>query len=240
MNNLIQIKNFSKTFGDTKSVIDLNLEVKSGEIYGFLGPNGAGKSTTIKTLVGIYKKDKGQISINNIDISDISYKQYIGYIPDEPYVYEGLNATQFLRFFAEMYSIDKSQIDEKIKEALGTFFIDEDINLQVQDFSRGSKQKLIIAAALMHNPKILIIDEPMVGLDPSASAKFLSYMKNFTSNGGAVFMSTHSLDIVTKICDRVGIIDHGKLKMEGSISDIEKFTKKNSLEEVFFEIINEK
>ncbi len=239
MSNLIEIENFSKSFGNTKSVRNLSISVKEGEIYGFLGPNGAGKSTTIKTLVGIYKKDKGNIKINHIDINDISYKQYFGYIPDEPYVYEGLNATQFLKFFAEMYSIDKSQIDKKVEDALNLFFIDEDINLQVQDFSRGSKQKLIIASALMHSPKILIIDEPMVGLDPSASVKFIQYMKDFAKNGGSVFVSTHSLDIATKICDRVGIIDKGHLRMEGSIKEVEEFSKKSSLEEVFFDVVNE-
>ena len=143
MNNLIVIDDFSKSFGATKSVSDLSLSVKEGEIYGFLGPNGAGKSTTIKTLVGIYKKDQGDIKINNINIEDISYKQYFGYIPDEPYVYEGLNATQFLRFFAEMYSIDRDQIDKKVKDALDLFFIDEDVTLQIQT-ERGKKITVLL------------------------------------------------------------------------------------------------
>ena len=236
----IEIKNFSKSFGDVKSVKNLTLSVKKGEIYGFLGPNGAGKSTTIKTLVGIYKKDKGDIKINGKPIEDISYKSEIGYIPDEPYVYEGLNVLQFMGFFADMYGITSSDKDSKIKKALELFYIDEDINLQIQDFSRGSKQKLIIAASLMHEPSILIIDEPMVGLDPISSSKFIKYMQDFVLKGGSIFVSTHSLDIAQKICNRVGIIDKGELKMEGSIKEVEEFSKKNSLEEVFFDIVDEK
>ncbi len=239
MEYAIEIDNFSKSFGIVKSVKNLTLSVKYGEIYGFLGPNGAGKSTTIKTLVGIYNKDQGIIKIDGKDISDLSYKKYIGYIPDEPYIYEGLTPKQLLSFFAELYSIPKKEIEEKVNKALKYFYIDEDLNLQVQDFSRGSKQKLVISAAFMHNPKVLIIDEPMVGLDPISSIKFIKYIKDFAKSGGAVFVSTHDLDIASKLCDRVGIINKGKLIIEGSIKEIEKLTNKSNLDEVFFSVINE-
>ena len=217
---MLKIQNLYKAFNNNLVIDDLSLTLDNGEIYGFLGPNGAGKSTTVKIIVDIYKTDQGKITIDKYINTSIEAKKLIGYIPDEPYVYERLNAKEFLSFIADIYKLENKS--KRIDQALELFDIDEDKDLNIENFSRGSKQKLIIAGTLMHEPKLLIIDEPLVGLDVNAIIKFQVIINNFVKNGGTVFISTHSLDIVSKLCTRIGIINHGKLIIENTIENLYK------------------
>ncbi len=239
---MLEINNLSKSFNGRKVLHDINIKVKEGEIYGFLGPNGAGKSTTVKIMAGIYIQDSGNVLVNGQDNRNINVKKIIGYMPDEPYVYERLNAKEFLSFVADIYDIQDK--DRKIKEALNLFDTDEnldsdDSNLNIENLSRGSRQKLVIAATLMHDPKILIIDEPLIGLDPKSVIQFQAILENFSKNKGIIFLSTHSLDIASKICTKIGIINHGKIIDEGTIDELKDQTKKNNLEDVFLKLTYE-
>lgn len=239
---MLEIISLSKSFDGRQILHNINIKVKEGEIYGFLGPNGAGKSTTVKIMAGIYVQDSGNILIDGKDNRDIEVKKIIGYMPDEPYVYERLSAKEFLSFIADIYDIKDK--DKKIKDALTLFDIDEDIDLKnpdlnIENLSRGSRQKLVIAATLMHDPKILIIDEPLIGLDPKSVIQFQTILEDFSKNKGIIFLSTHSLDIASKICTRVGIINHGKIINEGTIDELKDETKKNNLEDVFLKLTYE-
>lgn len=235
---MLEIQNLYKAFNNNLVIDDLSLTLDNGEIYGFLGPNGAGKSTTVKIIVDIYKTDQGKITIDKYINTSMEAKKLIGYIPDEPYVYERLNAKEFLSFIADIYKLENKS--KKIDQALELFDIDEDKDLNIENFSRGSKQKLIIAGTLMHEPKLLIIDEPLVGLDVNAIIKFQVIINNFVKNGGTVFISTHSLDIVSKLCTRIGIINHGKLIIEDTIENLYKKEQDNNLENIFLKLTDEK
>lgn len=235
---MLKIQNLYKAFNNNLVIDDLSLTLDNGEIYGFLGPNGAGKSTTVKIIVDIYKTDQGKITIDKYINTSIEAKKLIGYIPDEPYVYERLNAKEFLSFIADIYKLENKS--KRIDQALELFDIDEDKDLNIENFSRGSKQKLIIAGTLMHEPKLLIIDEPLVGLDVNAIIKFQVIINNFVKNGGTVFISTHSLDIVSKLCTRIGIINHGKLIIENTIENLYKKEQDNNLENIFLKLTDEK
>ena len=235
---MLKIQNLYKAFNNNLVIDDLSLTLDNGEIYGFLGPNGAGKSTTVKIIVDIYKTDQGKITIDKYINTSIEAKKLIGYIPDEPYVYERLNVKEFLSFIADIYKLENKS--KKIDQALELFDIDEDKDLNIENFSRGSKQKLIIAGTLMHEPKLLIIDEPLVGLDVNAIIKFQVIINNFVKNGGTVFISTHSLDIVSKLCTRIGIINHGKLIIEDTIENLYKKEQDNNLENIFLKLTDEK
>ena len=231
---MLEIINLSKSFDGRKVLHDINIKVKEGEIYGFLGPNGAGKSTTVKIMAGIYVQDSGSVLIDGKDNRDIDVKKTFGYMPDEPYVYERLNTKEFLSFVADIYDIQDR--DRKIKAALTLFDIDENPDLNIENLSRGSRQKLVIAATLMHDPKILIIDEPLIGLDPKSVIQFQKILEDFSKNQGIIFLSTHSLDIASKICTRIGIINHGKIIDEGTIDELKSETLKNNLEDVFLKL----
>ncbi len=231
---MLEIINLSKSFNGRKVLHDINIKVQEGEIYGFLGPNGAGKSTTVKIMTGIYVQDSGKVLIDGKDNRDIEVKKILGYMPDEPYVYERLDAKEFLSFVADIYDVQDR--DRKIKEALTLFDIDENPDLNIENLSRGSRQKLVIAATLMHDPKILIIDEPLIGLDPKSVIQFQAILEEFAKNKGIVFLSTHSLDIASKICTRIGIINQGKIIDEGTIDELKSETKKNNLEDVFLKL----
>ena len=235
---MLKIQNLYKAFNNNLVIDDLSLTLDNGEIYGFLGPNGAGKSTTVKIIVDIYKTDQGKITIDKYINTSMEAKKLIGYIPDEPYVYERLNAKEFLSFIADIYKLENKS--KRIDQALELFDIDEDKDLNIENFSRGSKQKLIIAGTLMHEPKLLIIDEPLVGLDVNAIIKFQVIINNFVKNGGTVFISTHSLDIVSKLCTRIGIINHGKLIIEDTIENLYKKEQDNNLENIFLKLTDEK
>jgi len=237
---MLKIKNLSKNFGSTKAVSGLSLKVEPGEIYGFIGPNGAGKTTTIKNIVGLLKPTKGTIEINGIDNQKFPQKTkaLIGYIPDEPFVYEKLTGREFLHLIGELFGIDEKTRKQRIDELIEIFPIKEIIDGYFGSYSRGNKQKVTILAALLHNPKLLIIDEPIVGLDPQSAKITKQVFKDFAKKGGAILISTHTLNYAQDVCGRIGIIDKGKLIAEGTITELRKKAQKSraALENLYLEL----
>ena len=237
---MISFKNVSKSYvKGKKSVDNLNFEVKDGEIFGFLGPNGAGKTTTIKMLTGILDIDEGYILIDgkSIKTESLEAKKQFGYMPDSPDVFLKLKGIEYLNFIADIYGISEHDRKEKIESLSKQFEIYDDLNSQMQSYSHGMRQKLMIVSALMHNPKNWILDEPMTGLDPKSSFDLKEMMKKHKEAGNAVFFSTHVLEVAEKLCDRIGIINKGKLLFVGTYDEMKNKLKENaSLEELFLEI----
>ncbi len=238
---MISLKNVTKKFGDLKAVDGLSLEVKPGEIYGFIGPNGSGKTTTIKMMAGIYAPTVGDITIAGYDMrkKPVLAKQMIGYIPDVPFVYEKMTGREFLHFIGEMYGMELSKRTAKINKLLKTYPIGDIFDGYFENYSRGNKQKLTILAALLHEPKVLLIDEPVVGLDPQSIVITMDLLKNFAKKKkGSVFLCTHTLDIAEKICDRIGILKDGRLLEEGTLAALRKKAKMKagSLEALYLKL----
>ncbi|MGL5617371.1 MAG: ABC transporter ATP-binding protein [Sarcina sp.] len=232
---MIEIKDFSKCYGKKIAVNNLNLLVNKGELFSFIGHNGAGKTTTIKAMVGINTVDKGDILINGISIKDspVKCKSKFAYIPDNPDIYEGLTGTQYLNFISDMFEVDSTERNKIIKEYSTSFEIDKDLNSLISSYSHGMKQKLVIISALVHSPEVMILDEPFVGLDPKAAHKVKQILREFCDNGGIVFLTSHVLEVVEKISDRVAIIKDGEIKALGTVQEI---TGDNSLEDLFMEL----
>ena len=242
---MIEFKNVYKSYVVGKNAVeDLNLTIKDGEIFGFLGPNGAGKTTTIKMITGILKPTKGTILISGKDIEKepIEAKKNFGYVPDNSEIFLKLNGIEYLNFVADAYEISSKDREKRIKDLSGTFEMEENLTNRISDYSHGMKQKLFIIGALLHESPNWILDEPMTGLDPKASHILKDFMKDYASRGNTVFFSTHILEVAEKICDRIGIINNGKLIAVGSVEEIKnKFSKDDSLENIFLEITeNEK
>lgn len=238
---MIEIKNISKEYKKNKKVInDINLEIKDGEIFGFLGPNGAGKTTTIKMITGILEIDKGDILIDGKSIKKepIEAKKRIGLVPDNPDVFLKLKGIEYLNFMADIYEVSTQDRVKRIKELSEKFEINNVLNNKIESYSHGMRQKLIIIGVLLHNPKNWILDEPMTGLDPKSSFELKNMMREHANQKNTVFFSTHILDVAERLCDRIGIIDKGKLLFVGTYEDLKKELKENkSLEELFMEIV---
>ena len=238
---IIEIKNISKEYKKNKKVInDINLEIKDGEIFGFLGPNGAGKTTTIKMITGILEIDKGDILIDGKSIKKepIEAKKQIGLVPDNPDVFLKLKGIEYLNFMADIYEVSTQDRVKRIKELSEKFEINNVLNNKIESYSHGMRQKLIIIGVLLHNPKNWILDEPMTGLDPKSSFELKNMMREHANQKNTVFFSTHILDVAERLCDRIGIIDKGKLLFVGTYEDLKKELKENkSLEELFMEIV---
>ena len=238
---MIEIKNISKEYKKNKKVInDINLEIKDGEIFGFLGPNGAGKTTTIKMITGILEIDKGDILIDGKSIKKepIEAKKQIGLVPDNPDVFLKLKGIEYLNFMADIYEVSTQDRVKRIKELSEKFEINNVLNNKIESYSHGMRQKLIIIGVLLHNPKNWILDEPMTGLDPKSSFELKNMMREHANHKNTVFFSTHILDVAERLCDRIGIIDKGKLLFVGTYEDLKKELKENkSLEELFMEIV---
>lgn len=237
---MILIKNVTKSYDKKNKIIDnLNLEIKDGEIFGFLGPNGAGKSTTIKMITGILDIDEGDILINNKSIikEPIEAKKSFGYVPDNPDMFLKLKGIEYLNFMADIYEVGLEERKQRVEELTKLFEINDVLNDKIQSYSHGMRQKIVIIASLLHNPQNWIIDEPMTGLDPKSTYELKQIMKNITEKNHAVFFSTHILDVAEKLCDRIGIINKGKLLFVGTLEEMRKELKENkSLEELFMEI----
>lgn len=237
---MINIANLTKKFGDFMAVNGLSMEIKPGEFYGFLGPNGAGKTTTIKMMTGLFAPTSGAITIGNFDIQKdpLNAKMLIGYIPDQPFLYEKLTGREFLYFIAGLYKLNHATTTDRIAELTDTFEIGSWIDRRTEHYSQGMRQRIAIIAALLHHPKVLIIDEPMIGLDPRSAHIVKQVLKQKSLAGTAIFMSTHSLPVVEELCDRIGIIKNGRLAFEGSLNAFEVFkTKYNGkFESAFLEI----
>lgn len=237
---MIKIDHVSKSYKKGKKVIDnINLDIKDGEIFGFLGPNGAGKTTTIKMMTGILNIDEGDILVDGKSIikESVEAKKRIGFVSDNPDIFFKLKGIEYLNFIADIYEISKEIRDARIRDLTKEFGIYEVLNDKIQSYSHGMRQKIIITSVLLHNPKNWILDEPLTGLDPEAAFHLKNKMKEHVKANNMVFFSTHILEIAEKLCDRIGIINHGKLIFVGTQEEIKKEVKENaSLEELFMEI----
>lgn len=237
---MIEIRNVTKSYVKNKKSVDsLNLDIKDGEIFGFLGPNGAGKTTTIKMITGILKIDSGDILIDGKSIKEepTEAKLNFGFVPDSPDMFLKLKGIEYLNFIADIYKVDSKTRKEKIEALSKEFGIYENINEPIQSYSHGMRQKVLIIGVLLHDPKNWILDEPLTGLDPKSAYDLKEMMKSHSQKGNTVFFSTHVLEVAEKLCDRIGIINEGKLIFVGTYEEMkEQFKENNSLEEMFLEM----
>ena len=233
---MLEIRNLVKTYGTNfRAVDDLSLIVNDGEIFGYIGPNGAGKTTTIKSIMGLINFDSGFITFNGLDVKKypLEVKKQIAYIPDNPDIYDNLTGLQYLNFIADVYNIPLDARQADIKKYADLFEISSNLGDMISSYSHGMKQKLSLISAFIRHPKLLILDEPFVGLDPKAAFEVKEIMRQMCAEGASVFFSTHVLEVAEKLCDRVGIIKQGKLVAYGKMEDVKG---NQSLEEVFLEI----
>ena len=232
---MLRIEHLTKIYGEKKAVDDLSLHIFPREIFGFIGHNGAGKSTTIKSAVGILKFDEGMISICGKNIKDdpVACKKDLAYIPDNPDLYEFMSGIKYLNFIADIFAIPADVRQEKIRKYADLFELTQDLGQPISAYSHGMKQKLAVISAWLHNPKLIVMDEPFVGLDPKASHLLKEMMREHCDKGGAIFFSTHVLEVAEKLCDKVAIIKQGKLVKEGTMEEVKG---DESLEEVFLEL----
>ena len=233
---MLKIENYTKTYDNGKTAVhNLSLNVEKGDLFAFIGHNGAGKSTTIKSVVGILPFTESNIYIDGMSVKDnsIKCKQIIGYIPDNPDLYESLTGTAYLNFIADLFGVSKEKRKEIIDDYAKKFELIDDLNNYISSYSHGMKQKLALISAFVHEPKLLVLDEPFVGLDPKATFIVKNVMKEFCENGGAIFFSTHILEVAQKLCNKIAIIKNGELVVSGKMEEV---TKDNSLEDVFMEL----
>jgi ABC-2 type transport system ATP-binding protein len=235
--NMIELKNLTKRYGNTLAVNNLNLSVSKGEIYGFIGPNGAGKTTTIRIMGGVLAPTEGMVVIDGINMADDpeSVKRRIGFIPDRPFIYEKLTGMEFMRFSADLYGVDERVFLDKAQALLKKFAIFNWADELIESYSHGMKQRLIISSALLHDPTVIIVDEPMVGLDPAAIKMVKNMFRDLSRGGMTIFMSTHTLAVAEDICDRIGVIHRGTLIATGTTGDLKRDAgvEEADLEEVF-------
>jgi ABC-2 type transport system ATP-binding protein len=236
---MLKINHLTKTYGNKRAVDDLSLHIQPGEIYGFIGHNGAGKTTTIKSVCGILQFDSGEITINGKSIKEdpLGCKRSLAYIPDNPDMYEFLSGIKYLNFIADVFGVPAEVRQEHIHRYADLFELTSDLAQPISAYSHGMKQKLAIISALIHDPKLMIMDEPFVGLDPIASHALKTIMREKCNAGGAIFFSTHVLEVAEKLCDKVAIIKGGKLLVSGTMEEVKG---DSSLESVFFELEEEK
>ena len=235
---MLKIEHMTKVYGGKKAVDNLSLHIQPGEIYGFIGHNGAGKTTTLKSVVGILQFDEGEITIDGISIREqpLACKKKFAYIPDNPDLYDFMTGIKYLNFIADVFGVDENTRQERIRKYAELFELTNDLGQPIAAYSHGMKQKLAIIAAWMHDPKLIIMDEPFVGLDPKASHLLKGMMREVCDNGGAIFFSTHVLEVAEKLCDKVAIIKGGKLIRSGTMEEVKG---DDSLEEVFLELEGE-
>jgi len=235
---ILEIKDYTKKYSEDKVAADhVTLTVESGDIYGFIGHNGAGKSTTIRAVVGVLDFSEGEIYIDghSVKTEPIECKRITAYIPDDPDLYENMTGIQYLNFIADIFEISSDEREKSIKQYGDMLELTEALGDLISSYSHGMKQKLAIISALIHKPKLIVMDEPFVGLDPSASYKLKQVMHQMCEKGTAIFFSTHVLDVAEKLCNKIAIIRHGKIVASGTI---EELTDGRSLEEVFLEVVN--
>lgn len=235
---MLDIKNLTKTYGDKKAVDNLTLHIAPGEICGFIGHNGAGKTTTLKSVAGILQFDEGEITIGgrSVKTEQLECKRQIAYIPDNPDIYEFMTGIQYLNFIADLFGINEMKRKERIEKYAQLFELTDDLTAAVASYSHGMKQKLAVISAWIHNPKLIILDEPFVGLDPKAAHLLKEMMKEACSEGSAIFFSTHVLEVAEKLCDKVAVIKGGRLIRSGSMEEVKG---DDSLEAVFLELEEE-
>jgi len=239
---MIEIRDLTKKYGKITAVNELTLSIPPGEIFGFIGPNGAGKTTTISMMAGLLAPSSGSVAICGIDM--LKYprkaKQKIGYIPDRPYIYEKLTAMEFLKFTADLFSMEKRDFEQKAEAKLKKFSLLDWADELIESFSHGMKQRLIMAAALIHEPEVLVVDEPMVGLDPSAIKMVKQMLIDLAASGTTIFMSTHTLQIAEDVCHRIGVIHKGKLIAKGTVEELKQQEDRKNVDlEQLFMILTE-
>ena len=232
---MLRIGHLTKTYGDKKAVDDLTLAIAPGEIYGFIGHNGAGKTTTLKCVAGILRFDAGEIAVDGLSVKadPIGCKKRLAYIPDNPDLYDFMTGIQFLNFIADIFGVDAATREERIARYAGVFELTEDLAQPISAYSHGMKQKLALISAWLHEPRLILMDEPFVGLDPKASHLLKTMMREFCDAGGAIFFSTHVLEVAEKLCDKVAIIKNGRLMKAGTMEEVKG---DDSLEDVFLEL----
>jgi len=235
---MLRIENLTKTYGEKRAVDNLSLHIAPGEIYGFIGHNGAGKTTTLKAVVGILQFDKGEVFIKGESIrkNPLACKQKIAYIPDNPDLYEFMTGIKFVNFIADIFGVTEEKRQERIRKYADLFEMTENLAQPIASYSHGMKQKLAIISACIHEPKLIIMDEPFVGLDPKAAHILKQMMREICDEGGAIFFSTHVLEVAEKLCDKVAIIRNGQLIQSGTMQEVKG---DDSLEEVFLELEGE-
>jgi ABC-2 type transport system ATP-binding protein len=234
---MIEIRGVSKVFGTKRAVDRLDLRVRAGELFAFLGPNGAGKTTTIKMVCGLLTPNSGVVRVGGFPANSQEARQLLAYVPDQPYLYEKLTGREFLRFVVEMYGLDRRSAAARIAELIETFEMAEFVDELCENYSQGMKQRVVFAAALVHDPKVLIVDEPLVGLDPRSARIVKDLFVSQARSGVAVLMSTHLLSIAEELADTIGIVDRGRMLAEGTLAELrERLQSHSPLEDLFLKL----
>jgi ABC-2 type transport system ATP-binding protein len=237
---MIQLHSLTKRYGRFTAVDAIDLRVPRGQLFGFLGPNGAGKTTTLRMIAGILRATSGKVLIGGVDLATdpIAAKSKLGFIPDRPFIYEKLTGAEFLRFVAGLYDQSGPQVERRARELLALFDLEQWRDELVESYSHGMRQKLIISSAFVHRPEVIVVDEPMVGLDPKAARILKDLFREYTSRGNTIMMSTHTLEVAETLCDRVGIIQNGKIVAAGTVAELRKDGGENArgLEEIFLRL----
>jgi ABC-2 type transport system ATP-binding protein len=240
---MIKLTNLVKRYGSFTAVNSINLDVPRGELFGFLGPNGAGKTTTLRMIAGILRPTSGSVQIGGIDVAvdPIAAKSKLGFIPDRPFIYEKLTGSEFLRFVAGLYSQEGAQIEHRARELLALFDLEQWRDELVESYSHGMRQKLIISSAFVHRPEVIVVDEPMVGLDPKAARILKDLFREYTHRGHTIMMSTHTLEVAETMCDRIGIIQGGVIRACGTMEELRASAETGTmgLEDIFLRLTGE-
>src|SRR5687767_6977520 len=238
---MIQLHALTKRYGRFTAVDAIDLRVPRGQLFGFLGPNGAGKTTTLRMIAGILRATSGTVLIGGVDLSadPIAAKSKLGFIPDRPFIYEKLTGAEFLRFVAGLYDQSGPQVERRARELLALFDLEQWRDELVESYSHGMRQKLIISSAFVHRPEVIVVDEPMVGLDPKAAKILKELFREYTNRGNTIMMSTHTLEVAEAMCDRIGIIKGGKIREVGKLSDLRSEAAGAGLEEIFLKLTGE-
>ncbi len=234
---MIELRGVTRLFGNKRAVDRLDLTVRRGELFAFLGPNGAGKTTTIKMICGLLAPTSGTVRVGGHDASTQQARQLLGYVPDQPYLYDKLTGHEFLKFVVEMYNLDRPEAMARIEELIDTFEMDDFVDELCENYSQGMKQRLVFASALVHNPRVLVVDEPFVGLDPKSARIVKDLFVAQARSGAAVLMSIHLLAIAEQLADTIGIVDHGRMLAVGTLSELrERVQHDGSLEDLFLKL----
>ena len=240
---MIRLANLTKRYGSFTAVNGISLEVPRGELFGFLGPNGAGKTTTLRMIAGILRPTSGSVHVGGIDIvaNPMAAKSALGYIPDRPFIYEKLTGSEFLRFVAGLYDQEGAAVERRARELLALFDLEEWRDEMVESYSHGMRQKLIISSAFVHRPEVIVVDEPMVGLDPKAARILKDLFREYTRRGHTVMMSTHTLEVTEGMCDRIAIIQGGVIRASGTMADLRASAESGTmgLEQIFLKLTGE-
>ena len=237
---MIRLESVSKLYGRHEAVKNLSLHIGAGELFGFLGPNGAGKTTTIKMIAGLLRPSSGRVFLDghDLELEPVQAKASLGFIPDRPFLYEKLSAAEFLRFVAGIYGLDGASLDGRLDELLALVELSHARSELIESYSHGVKQRLVMAAAFIHEPRVIVVDEPMVGLDPKGARLIKRVFRQYCDRGFTVFVSTHTLDVAQELCDRIGIISKGELIALGTMEELESKaeTNRRDLEEIFLKL----